>query len=72
MAADWKRLQEQVKAKRAKKGAKRSREEIKIDNGEIVVQRLLAEVTGKAQKFSQELAQENLCHLNTTRSPSKT
>ena len=52
MAADWKKLQEQVKAKRAKKGAKRSREEIKIENGEIVVQRLSAEVTGKAQKFS--------------------
>ena len=52
MAADWKKLQEQVKPKRAKKGAKRSREEIKIEKGEIVVQRLSAEVTGKAQKFS--------------------
>ena len=50
MATDWKKLQEQVKAKRAKKGAKRSREEIKI--GEIVVQHLSAEVNGKAQKFS--------------------
>ena len=52
MATDWKKLQEQVKAKRAKKEAKRSRGEIKIENGEIVVQRLSAEVTGKAQNFS--------------------
>ena len=42
-------MQEQVKAKRAKKGAKKSRKEIKIENGEIAVQRLSA---GKAQKFS--------------------
>ena len=66
-------LQEQVKAKRAKKGAKRSREEIKIENGEIVVQRLIYQLKSleKHRRF-QELAQENLCHLNTTRSPSKT
>ena len=51
MATDWKKLNEQVKAKRAKKGVKRSREVIKIENGEIVGQRLSAEVTGKAQKF---------------------
>ena len=52
MATDWKKSNEQVKAKRAKKGVKRSREVIKIENGGIVVQRLSAEVTGKAQKFS--------------------
>ena len=51
-AAAWKRLNEQVKAKRTKKGVKRSRDGVKIENGEIVVQRLSAEVTGKAQKFS--------------------
>jgi hypothetical protein len=57
MAEQWKKLNEQVKAKRAKKGVKKSRE-IKIEGGEITVQRLSAEVTGKAQRFSRIGARE--------------
>ena len=48
MATDWRKLK--PRKEQRSKGA--SREEIKIESGEIVVQRLSAEVTGKAHEFS--------------------
>ena len=49
--SDWKKFQERMKEKRLKKGAKEaacSKKEFET----IVVQRLSAEVSGKAQKYS--------------------
>lgn len=53
MADDtWKKLKEKVKAKRTKKRGVRDTSLREIKGKELVVQRLSAEVSGKAQKYS--------------------
>ncbi len=55
--SDWRKFQQKMKEKRLKKGTKEaasSKKEFKT----IVVQRLSAEVTGKAQKYSRVGARE--------------
>ena len=46
----WRKLAQKVKAKRAKKVNPRFSN--KVNNNEIVVQRLSADVSGKVQKYS--------------------
>lgn len=56
--ADWRKFQEKMKNKRLKKGKKVEPGTSKAEHETIVVQRLSAEVTGKAQKYSRIGARE--------------
>ena len=56
--ADWRKSQDKMKNKRLKKGKKVEPGTSKAEHETIVVQRLSAEVAGKAQKYSRIGARE--------------
>ena len=61
MAAEWRNFKAKMKAKRIDKGKGKKKDTISAfneDNDTLVMQRLSAEVSGKAQKYSRIGARE--------------